>query len=54
MLGRKTQKVDAARSAASTFWVLVWVSTSGDSYKRKRGATHPFFLLRNISKVGIF
>jgi len=28
----KTQKVEAARSAASTFWVLVCLKTSGDSY----------------------
>jgi hypothetical protein len=27
MLGHKTQKVDAARSAASTFWVLVCLNT---------------------------
>jgi hypothetical protein len=26
MLGHKTQKVDAARSAASTFWVFVYLN----------------------------
>jgi hypothetical protein len=30
MSGYKAQKVDAARSAASTFWVLVCFNTSGD------------------------
>jgi len=32
ILGHKTQKVDAARSAASTFWVLVCLNASGDRY----------------------
>jgi hypothetical protein len=31
MSGNKTQKVDAALSAASTFWVLVCFNPSGDS-----------------------
>jgi len=34
MLGHKTQKADAARSAASAFWVLVCLNTSGDSYNK--------------------
>jgi hypothetical protein len=28
ILGHKTQKVEAARSATSTFWVLVFLNTS--------------------------
>jgi hypothetical protein len=40
---KSKQKVNAARSATSTFWILVWVSTSGDRYKRKMGALRPFF-----------
>jgi hypothetical protein len=33
MLGHKTQKVDAALRAASTFWVLVCLNINGDSYE---------------------
>jgi hypothetical protein len=32
LLGYKTQKREAARSAASLFWVLICPDTSGDSY----------------------
>jgi hypothetical protein len=35
MSGTKTQKVDAALRAASTFWVLICLNTSGDSYIKK-------------------
>jgi len=40
MLGHKTQKVEAARSAASTFWVLVCFNTSGDSDKPQKAEAH--------------
>ena len=37
MLSPKAQEVDAARSAASTSWVLSRLNKSGDSYTKNLG-----------------
>jgi hypothetical protein len=56
MLGDKTQEVDAARSAASTSWVLVRLNKSGDSYTKNLGlvSSQSAVETENCAKVQFF
>ncbi len=43
MLGHKTRKTEAARSAASVFRALVCLNTSGDRYTKQKAALRAAF-----------